>query len=260
MGTLLQGNSDDVFYLTGEGTRRRIANAETFAAFGFAEADVIKVDDDALAAIPLAGELTQLVYFDQRLYWVMQGQRWLVNEWQDVVTQPNYQGIHPTPLDDWLQQQLPVRLNLTRGMLLRDGGPVYYFDFDTVIPVQDGAYQEADVIDVPRGVLAVYPQKAHLEQAYVQLDTAISVAQVRQGPGHQYDEMGVMANKVMVEGRIEGSNWVLTSYQDQPGWLAADVVSDKVALSLLPVINEREALTTGLPQAQPAAVINNEAR
>jgi hypothetical protein len=165
MGTLLQGNSDDVFYLTAEGTRRRIADAETFTAFGFAETDVVKVDDDVLAAIPLAEELTRLVSSDQRLYWVMQSQRWLVNEWQEVINRPDYQGIHPTPLDGWLQQQLPVRLNLTRGMLLRDGGLVYYFDFDTIIPVKEGTYQEADVIDVPRGVLAVYPQKAHLEQA-----------------------------------------------------------------------------------------------
>jgi hypothetical protein len=121
-------------------------------------------------------------------------------------------------------------------MLLHDEGPVYYFDFEAIIPVKAGTYHEAEVIDVPRGVLAVYPQKTHLERAYVQLDAAVSIAQVRQGPGRQYDEMGIIANKVMAEGRLDNGNWVLTSYQNQPGWLAADVVSDKVALSLLPVI------------------------
>ena len=81
-------------------------------------------------------------------------------------------------------------------MLLRDEGVVYYFDFEAIIPVKEGTYHEAEVIDVPRGGLAVYPQKNHLERAYVQLGAAVSVAQVRQGPGRQYDEMGIIANKL----------------------------------------------------------------
>lgn len=160
-GIVLKGPDRDMFYLTPEHTRRRIVDMDTFIAFGFTPADLITVDETILAAIPLAGDLTRLVQFEQgNLYWVMDGQRWLVNEWQPVISQVDYAEGQPTPLDDWLQHNLPVRLNFERGMLLQsEGGPVYAYDFNTIIPAGRAEYAQTRIIQVPADVLTVYPRQ-----------------------------------------------------------------------------------------------------
>ena len=90
----------------------------------------------------------------------MDGQRWLVNEWQPVVSSVDYAGVQPTPLDDWLQHNLAVRLNFEPGMLLQsDGGPVYVYDFNTISPVDQAEYAQTRIIRVPADVLTVYPRQ-----------------------------------------------------------------------------------------------------
>jgi hypothetical protein len=161
-GMVVKGTGDEIFYLTPEQTRRCVGDKATLAAFGFTLADVVEVDETVLANIPLAGDLTRLVQFEQgNLYWVMDGQRWLVNEWQPVVNRAGYVDMQPTPLDDWLQHNLPVRLNFEPGMLLKnEGGRVYAYDFNsnTMTPVDQAEYTQARIIRVPAGVLAVYPR------------------------------------------------------------------------------------------------------
>ena len=159
-GMVLKGVGHDMFYLTPEHTRRRISNMDTFVAFGFTPADMVKVDETVLTAIPLDGDLTRLVQFEQgNLYWVMNGQRWLVNEWQPVISRVDYAGEQPAPLDDWLQHNLPVRLNFEQGMLLQsEGGPVYAYDFNTVTLANQAEYAQARIIQVPADVLTVYPR------------------------------------------------------------------------------------------------------
>jgi hypothetical protein len=159
-GMVLKGPNRDMFYLTPNHTRRRISDIDTFVAFGFTPADLVVVDKAVLDAIPLAGELTRLVQFEQgNLYWVMDGQRWLVNEWQPVVSDVDYAGVQPVPLDDWLQHNLAVRLNFERGMLLQsEDGPVYAYDFNTISPVDQAEYAQTRIIQVPADVLAVYPR------------------------------------------------------------------------------------------------------
>jgi len=160
-GMVLEGPGPDMFYLTPEHTRRRISDIDTFIAFGFTPADMVKVDETVLSAIPLDGDLTRLVQFEQgNLYWVMDGQRWLVNEWQPVISRVDYAEGQPTPLDDWLQYNLPVRLNFEQGMLLQsEGGPVYAYDFNAITPANQVDYAQTRIIQVPVDVLTVYPRQ-----------------------------------------------------------------------------------------------------
>jgi len=178
-GMVLRGSDREMFYLTPEHTRRHISDMDTFIAFGFSPADMVKVDETVLAAIPLAEELTRLVQFEQgNLYWVMDGQRWLVNEWQPVINRIDYTGVQPTPLDDWLQHNLAVRLNFEPGMLLQsEGGPVYAYDFNTISPVDQTESTQARIIRVPADVLTVYPRQHAPEAIARYLVTANALAE-----------------------------------------------------------------------------------
>ena len=256
-GTLLKGSGDGVFYLTEDGTRQHIYNWDTFLAFGFAEEDIAIVDDTLLEAIPLEGELTRLVIDAQDdLYWVVDGERWLVNEWRDIVMNPAYPGVPVTQPDDSLLMPLPMQTGFKNGTLLRENDAVYYFDNSSVIPMPAGAYDEANVIDVPPGVLAAYEQKAHLEQVNIRLNADTAAANLRQGPGLDREVITVIqrTDPIVVQGRTADGNWLLVTSEDQPGWLAIDVVEENVALSLLPGEAGNEVAIGELPQAQPAAM------
>lgn len=250
-GTLLQGSSGDIFYLTAAGTRRRVPDQATLLAFGLAEVSVVKVNDALLDVLPLAEALTPLVWAgDSNLYWVAQGQRWLVNEWKPLVTQANYSGVPATRLDNHLEQSLPVRLGFANGTLLRAGQVVYYFDAGSIIPTPvDPA--AAAVLDVPAEVLAAYTLKPYLTEASLPLNAG-HVAEVRQGPGPEQTLLGVIAHKIMATGRSQDGRWLRVNYLDQSGWLAAEQIADPIALSLLPTV--RDTLETGLPSAQPLAL------
>ena len=257
-GTLLKGSGDGVFYLTEDGTRQHIYNMETFRAFGFNEQNIMLIDDTSLAAIPLSGELTRLVTDREgKLYWIAAGQRWPVNEWQAVVTQEDYQGVLVTPLDGSLQAKIPARAELGAGSLLRESDVVYYLEGETLIPVPAGAYNEAEVIDVPSGILAAYDQRAQLEQVEARLNAETPAANLRQGPGLEYSVIKTIERAevpLTVVGRNEARTWLEVMVDEtQRGWLAAGLVEANLALSLLPVSQAVVEVTTDLPQAQPAA-------
>jgi hypothetical protein len=254
-GMLLQGSDDDVFYLTEAGTRRRIYDQATFQAFGFVADYIVKVDDELLEMLPLAEELTRLVRYPQgNLYWVMDGQRWLVNEWLAVVSQADYADVPVTLLDSWLEHSLPVRLNFENGLLLAEADEVYYFNSGAIVPVTNSIAPKTNVIEAPAGVLAVYEQKTQLEAVYLPLNAETPAVVVHQGPGRQYETLGAIANKVMVEGRSEDGRWLRVRYQEQAGWLAAEQLADPVGPNLLSVVAAAGTGVTGLPQAQAAAM------
>ena len=218
------------------------------------------MDDDLLEMLPLAEDLTRLVRYPQgNLYWVMDGQRWLVNEWLAMVSRPDYADVPVTPLDGWLERSLPVRLSFENGMLLAAADQLYYFDYGAIVPVAKSISQETDVIEVPAGVLAVYGQKPGLDAAYLTLNSETPRVEVYQGPGRQYGTLGAIANKVIVEGRSEDGHWLRVHYQAQTGWLAAEQVADPVGPNLLSVVATAGAdeLRIALPQAQPAAIAGN---
>jgi hypothetical protein len=256
-GTLLKGSGDGVFYLTEDGTRQHIYNWDTFLAFGFAQEDIVIVDDKVLEAIPLEGELTRLV-FDEHddLYWIMEGKLWWANRWKGVVSQEEYGGLLASRLDGLLKSTLPMRSIFDKGTLLRDGGPVYYFDYPALIPVPVDLYDETEVVDVPSGVLAVYEQKAQLEKVNIRLNADTQAANVRQGSSLEHEVIGVVRknDRITALGRTADGNWLLIDYGDQVGWLASDLVEPSVALSLLPTSADLEAIAGDLPEAQPAAV------
>lgn len=259
-GTLLKGSGSDVFYLTEAGTRRHIHDQDTFQAFGFRQKDIITLADETLAEIPQVGELTRLVFDDQdNLYWVAAGRRWQVNEWKGIIERGDYTGIAATPLDDLLPAALPAQTWFEAGTLLRAGRAVYYLDGNAIIAVKADKLGAVATIDVPVDMLAAYQQKAQLEQTSVQLKADTPAANVRQAPYLQAEVIGIVQNaaKMVARGHTADNHWLQIVYQDQSGWLAADLAMDTVALSLLPVINEVE-IGADLPQAEPAAVIENE--
>ncbi len=258
-GTLLRGSDGDVYYLTEAGTRRRIHDRATLRAFGLAEKYITNVDDDLLAMIPLAEELTRLVRYPQgNLYWVMDGQRWLVNEWLPVVTRPDYTGVPVSPLDSWLERSLAVRLSFENGTLLTAGNTVYYFNAGSITPVTLPSANQA-IVRVPAGVLTVYEPETQLAEVYLTLRSAQAAVEVRQGPGRQYEALGVVGNKVLVEGRTEAGNWLLVRYQNQRGWLAADQLADPVGSTLVAVVavDKADEVLASLSPAQPATVASN---
>lgn len=262
-GILLKGSKGDLFYLTADGTRRQIYDSGTLHALGLARAEVITIVDDLLETIPVAGPLTRLLLDEQdHLYWVAAGQRWLVDDWKEVVLQSDYAGLPVTPLDKSLQATLLPRAGFEDGTLLRAGDEVYYLVDHALVPVQAGDEAAEKALDIPEEMLAVYEQKAQLEAAAVQLRTEIPAANVRRSPDLQAEVIGTVqsSDQIRVQGRTVDNSWLQISYQGQPGWLAADLVEADLALSLLPPISNITT-TTDLPQAEPAAVTGqNEAQ
>ena len=260
-GILLKGSGDGVFYLTEEGTRQHIYNWDTFLAFDFAQKDIVIVDDNVLEAIPLEGELTRLVLDEyDNLYWIMDGKRWGANRWKEIVLKEEYAGLLVSRLDSLLRDTLAMRSAFDKGTLLRDGDAVYFYDNNSIIPVPADVYDEAAVVDIPPGVLAVYEQKAYLEQVNVRLNAGTAAANLRQGPGLDREVITIIqkAAPIVAQGRTADGNWLLVIAEDQLGWLAIDVVQESVALRLLPTGANLEAIVGDLPEAQPAAVIEKE--
>jgi hypothetical protein len=259
-GTVLKGNGDDIFYLTEDGARQRFYDRGTFLAFGFAEDDIVAVDDEVLAAIPLSGKLTRLAMDEaDNLYWVAQGQRWRVNEWKQVGT-ADYTSLVSAPWDSSLWKTLPVQAGFKQGTLLRAGNAVYYFDQGTIVPLTAQVDKAVEVIDIPVQMLTAYEQKTHLDQAQVRLNSGTPAANVRQGPSLEAEVLGAVENRanLIVKGRTADKAWLQIDYQGQSGWVAADLVEQSVALSLLPTISEVSA-EHDLPEAEPAAVVEASA-
>ncbi len=255
-GTLLRGSGDDIFYLTEDGVRRRFYDKSTFLAFGFAEDDIVPVDDEVLATIPLSGKLTRLATDKaDNLYWVAQGQQWRVNEWKQV-GMSNYTPLVSAPWDSSLWKILPVQTGFKHGILLRAGNAVYYFDQGTVVPLPAQVDKAAEVIDIPARMLTAYEQKAHLEQTQVKLNSVTLAANVRQSPSLEAEVLGMVENraKLTAKGRTADNTWLQIDYQGQSGWVAADLVEQSIVLSLLPIVNEAIA-KTDLPEAELAAVV-----
>lgn len=258
-GTLLKSSDDEIFYVTEAGRRQHIVDEDTFHAFGFARQDIISISRDALSAVPLAGELTRLVYDGQdRLYWVAEGRRWPVDAWKKVVERADYAGVQPTRLDRSLETRLALQPGLSDGMLLRAGDATYYFKQDSLIPVPGGVGREVAVLDVPVEMLGAYTQQTQLEAAAVQLKADTPAANVRQNPSLEAEVIGTLQNtaETVAQGRSSDQHWLQIVYQGQPGWLAADLAVDTVALRLLPVIKV-ETIAADVPEAEPAAVVES---
>lgn len=253
-GTLLRGSNRFVYYVTASGTRQPLMDRETFLAYGFHDEDVVEVADGALAALPVDEALTRLVQNEQgHLYWVMGGRRWQVDDWQPVVVRDSYPGPFISHPDSSLAQALPTRLGLPDGAFLRQGEQVYYFNQGTIIPVNRTRGLNVEISSVPAGVLDLYPQQERLTELTTHLKADTSAANVRRGPGLEYEVMGTAyrANRIKVTGRAE-NYWLQIEYNNEIGWLAGDLVEDQMPLSLLPLVDTSTIAPAAASQSTPA--------
>jgi hypothetical protein len=253
-GTLLKGNDHLVYYVTETGERRLVYDNKTFSAYGFRPEDVIKIGDDVLTSIPMTGVLTRLAFDgDGNLFWVMDGQRWQVNEWKAVVSGPNY-GEPTSRLDRSLQDTLPIRYELRSGTYLRQADAVYYLKYWSVIPVKAKSYDQVEVRDVPAEVLSVYEQQTTLDSLVTSLRADLPAANVRSGPGLGFEVVGVIHrdDKIVVTGRAKNSYWLRIQFAGQDGWLAGDLIRDQAVLNSLPTV-EAPAPKAQSASTQPAS-------
>jgi len=110
---------------------------------------------------------------------------------------------------------------------------------------------------VPPGVLVAYAQKPQLAQAGVSLSVTAQAANLRQEPGLDRQVLAIIqrTDPITAYGWTTKLDWLLVNAQGQFGWLAGDVIEPATALSLLPVGISYETVTGHLPQAQPAALV-----
>lgn len=257
-GVLLKGSGDGVFYLTAAGTRLHLNNMDTLRAFGFEEKDIVATADSTLAELPLAGELTRLVFDAQdNLFWVADGRLWPVNEWKKVVERVDYTGLPVTRLDPSLQANLSRQNGFSEDTLLRADGTFYFFDHGVLIALKSKPTHEM-VVDIPAEMAAAYQQEMQLAQTRLQLRGDIPAANVRQSPDLQAEILGTVksGDRLIGQARSVDHAWLQIFYQGQPGWLAANLVEESVAVSLLPAVYATPSpTTTPVPQAQPAAIV-----
>ncbi len=81
------------------------------------------------------------------------------------------------------------------------------------------------------------------------LDEATSVANVRRGPGLEFEVLGRVDDSLtlIVTGRAAGSNWLQIDYEGQSAWLAGDLIAHQSLIHLLPAID------TGHLRPEPVA-------
>ncbi|HXV44480.1 MAG TPA: PDZ domain-containing protein [Anaerolineae bacterium] len=244
-GSLLEGHNHFVYYVTGAGTRQPIYDHDTLTAFGWQEQPVIRVKDEILSSVPVADPLTRLVEDEQgNLYWAAQGQLWQVNEWWSAIESRIYEGLPVSRLDSSLAETLPVRPGLPNGAYLRQGEQLYYFINQSLIPAPAGS-ETMEAIDIPAEALALYPQLEAMDRLYTRLNADTYLANIRRGPGIEYEIMGTVSNQeeIVVTGRAANSYWLRVTWQEQTGWLAGDLIKDEAFITLLPAVNPDETIS-----------------
>jgi serine/threonine protein kinase len=128
-GTLLKGSGEGVFRIGADGQLQHIFDWETFLAFGFVQEDIVPVEDHVLSQWPEFEELTRVVQDEAGVaYWVVDGERWAVERWQNAL-----KSLNPSFADEVLLAQLPLTLevsDLPAGTLLTIDAQTYYLLFD----------------------------------------------------------------------------------------------------------------------------------
>lgn len=252
-GTLLKGSGDGVFYVTEAGNRQHIYDWETFLAWNFEPTAIIETNDETVEALPLEGELTRLVDYQNQLYWVVEGELWPVDESLAMLIDQLKQTNPISHLDQSLWESRSVRENLHTGALLRQNDTVYYVDGLSLIPVPTHLEAGAKVVDVPAAILSPFSQISHLPHIVTELAT-VRAANVRSGPDTAFEIVGTVYQNdpITVTGQTEDGQWLQIAYQDESSWLATSLVTEGLSLQLLPPIN-----TTGLvapPTVQPTTM------
>ncbi len=165
-GSLLKSPNDPgVFWLNPDGTRQHIYDWPTFLAFGFKPEEIITVQEDLLADMPLVGELTRLIYDANGWhYWAVNGTLWRIEEWDKVLTGGTYQGVPATPADGLLLNNIPLQLTIPDHVVMRDGDDFYLKRAGEIYHLRQASvyrsygYSDDEVIEVPLGVLRNIPK------------------------------------------------------------------------------------------------------
>ena len=267
-GTLVKGSSTNIYYVTDTGTCRLIPDHETFAAFGFSPQEVIVVDDDLLSAMPEGDVLTRLLYDeDNNLHWVANGKLWRVNEWKGTVQASSHPKLATSRLNESLQAKLPIHYGLN-GVLIRRGQTVFYNMNRTITLVTSDNLDGVEIVDILPEMLGLYPRQQQLEMAWTKLNSLTQAANVRSGPGLNFEIIDTIDknDRILVRGRAEDSNWLQINYRGQDAWLAGDLIKDQHLVELFrPVSFEPVVSKEVEPQqnssiqcsttVQPAAVV-----
>jgi hypothetical protein len=105
-----------------------------------------------------------------------------------------YEGLPVSRLDSSLAETLPVRQGLPNGAYLRQGEQLYYFINQSLIPAPAGS-EALEAIDIPAEMVALYPQLEAMDRLYTRLNADTYLANIRRGPGVEYEIMGTVSNQ-----------------------------------------------------------------
>jgi hypothetical protein len=103
-------------------------------------------------------------------------------------------------------------------------------------PTSARAMEMASSPDVSAAVVTAKPAQAGTIKTRLNDDT--NLANVRSGPGPEFEVLGTISRKDTIEviGRAAHSYWLQIEWQGQFGWLAGDLIVDQSLLSTLPEI------------------------
>jgi hypothetical protein len=96
-----------------------------------------------------------------------------------------------------------------------------------------------------------------MDRLYTRLNADTYLANIRRGPGVEYEIMGTVSNQeeIVATGRAANSYWLQVTWQGQTGWLAGDLIKDEAFITLLPAVNPDETIplaATATPAPQQA--------
>jgi hypothetical protein len=82
------------------------------------------------------------------------------------------------------------------------------------------------------------------------LNDDTTLANVRRGPGPEFEIMGTVSNQATIEviGRAKDSYWLQIEWQGQTGWLAGDLIADQDLLPTLPTVESAAVVAVTTPQ------------
>lgn len=98
------------------------------------------------------------------------------------------------------------------------------------------AMELAAPLDTRAAIVSAKPAQAGAIKTRLNEDTHL--ANVRRGPGLEFDILGTVSGKDTIEvvGRAADSYWLQIEWQGQLGWLAGDLIVDQSLLSTLPTV------------------------
>ncbi|MEM7028420.1 MAG: protein kinase [Chloroflexota bacterium] len=162
LGSLVKGSGDGVFRVAADGQLQHIFDWPTFLALGFDPEAIETITDETLDDWPVSGELTRvLAGADGTYYWVSQGQRWAIGQWQTAL-----ENLSPSPADETLLASIPLTLDQSdlpiRTVLASNAQTAYLLvaegQLRNIPPNLFNAYRvtERDIVQVPDPILFSY--------------------------------------------------------------------------------------------------------